>query len=55
LLSAALGEWAVFIGVGYAAVLWALLGYIVFVRSDSRQPTPTPLLNPPFGKRAKTG
>jgi hypothetical protein len=46
LLSAALGEWAVFIGVGYAAVLWALLGYIVLVSSDSRQPTPTPPSEP---------
>ena len=27
------------IGVGYAAVLWAMLGYVV-VRSDSRQPAP---------------
>ncbi len=30
-----------FVGVAYATVLWALLGYIV-VRSDSRQPAPTP-------------
>ena len=37
----ALGETGGFIGVGYAAVLWAVLGYVV-VRSDSRQPAPTP-------------
>jgi hypothetical protein len=41
-LSAALGDWAGFIGVGYAAVLWGLLGYIVFVSRDRQQPTPTP-------------
>lgn len=37
----ALGDMGGFIGVGYAAVLWALLGYTV-VRSDSRQSAPTP-------------
>ncbi len=36
----ALGATGGFIGVGYAAVLWALLGYVV--RSNSRQPAPTP-------------
>ena len=29
-----------YIGVGFAAVLWGLLGYVV-VRSDSRRPAPT--------------
>ncbi len=37
----ALGDMGGFIGVGYAAVLWALLGYTI-VRSDSRQSVPTP-------------
>lgn len=37
----AFGDMGGFVGVGYAAVLWALLGYIV-VRSDSRQSAPTP-------------
>lgn len=36
----AFGATGGFVGVAYAAVLWALLGYIV-VRSDSRQPAPT--------------
>ena len=35
----AFGETGGLIGVGFAAVLWALLGYVV-VRSDSRQPAP---------------
>lgn len=39
--SIAFGATGGFVGVGYAAVLWALLGYIV-VRSASRQPAPTP-------------
>jgi hypothetical protein len=36
----AFGETGGFIGVGFAAVLWALLGYVV-LRSDSREPAPT--------------
>jgi hypothetical protein len=37
------------VGFGYAAVLWALLGYVV-VRSDSPQHQ---LLNPPFSRAVK--
>ncbi len=37
------------VGFGYAAVLWALLGYVV-VRSDSPQHQ---LLNPPFSRTVK--
>jgi hypothetical protein len=36
----AFGATGGFVGVAYATVLWALLGYIV-ARSDSRQPAPT--------------
>lgn len=36
----AFGDTGGLIGVGFAAVLWALLGYVV--RGDSRQPAPTP-------------
>ena len=36
----AFGETGGFLGVGFAAVIWALLGYVV-VRSDSPQPAPT--------------
>ena len=35
----AFGDAAGLIGVGFAAVLWALLGYVVF--SNTRQPVPT--------------
>jgi hypothetical protein len=41
-LAAAFGEWAGYIGLGYAAVLWGLLGYVVLLGSDSRQGAPTP-------------
>ena len=40
-LGSVFGDAAGIIGLGYSAVLWFLLGYVV-VRSDSRQPAPTP-------------
>jgi hypothetical protein len=49
-LSIALGDTVGgIVGFGYAAVLWALLGYVV-VRSDSPQHRP---LNPPFSRTVK--
>lgn len=49
-LSIALGDTVGgIVGFGYAAVLWALLGYVV-VRSDSPQHQP---LNPPFSRTVK--
>ena len=49
-LSIALGDTVGgIVGFGYAAVLWALLGYVV-VRSDSPQHQ---LLNPPFSRAVK--
>jgi hypothetical protein len=49
-LSIALGDTGGgIVGFGYAAVLWALLGYVV-VRSDSPQHQP---LNPPFSRTVK--
>lgn len=49
-LSIALGDTVGgIVGFGYAAVLWALLGYVV-VRSDSQQHQ---LLNPPFSRTVK--
>jgi len=38
----AFGDAGGVIGLGYSAVLWFLLGYVVFLGSDSRQGAPTP-------------
>ncbi len=38
----AFGEVGGVIGLGYSAVLWFLLGYVVFLGRDSRQAAPTP-------------
>ena len=41
-LSAAFGDAAGLVGLGYSAVLWALLGYVVLASGDSHRPTSTP-------------
>jgi hypothetical protein len=41
-LGSAIGDAGGIIGLGYSAVLWFLLGYVVFLGSYSRQGAPTP-------------